>query len=325
MEMTVENQKKVFVCYSRKDEAFARLLAEDLKKAGIYIWMDQFDIPAGAPWDREVESALSVTKTTLVILSPNAVESNNVRDEIGAAVDAGDYIVPVLLAPCEIPLRIRRHQFVDFTKGYEAALKQLVASLSNVGEAVPEPKMEVFYSIAASRTTTGKKSTFKRVALFVVVAAVSIIAYESVLRMLAPTPPETEMTAKDTPPPSPSVPSRLPPCNDSDTLPCSYRARLSEADHSNSSDRGIEEKKLRSALAVIQQDRANYYSPNTENLHRDEDDEPSNAFNTKSARIELIGKFGNLEPAVANKIINGKPFVEVTVSSDRAEVKIIEE
>lgn len=130
LEITSENANKVFVCYSRKDVDFVMRLVGDLERAGIDTWIDQKDIPVGVSWDREVESALKVTRTTLIVLSPNSVDSENVRDEISVAVDDRDHIVPVLYKKCEIPLRIRRHQYVDFTAGYRQALvDELVAHL----------------------------------------------------------------------------------------------------------------------------------------------------------------------------------------------------
>ena len=129
MEVTQENQQKIFICYSRRDETFALRLARDLRDAGIGIWMDQLDIPAGAVWDKEVESALRVTRTTLVILSPAAVASENVRDEIGAAVDARDRIIPVLHQKCDVPLRLSRYQYVDFTGDYPMSFDRLVRQI----------------------------------------------------------------------------------------------------------------------------------------------------------------------------------------------------
>ena len=49
----------VFICYSRKDEDFVLKLATNLKNQGVPVWLDQWDIPSGANWNRTIEKALN--------------------------------------------------------------------------------------------------------------------------------------------------------------------------------------------------------------------------------------------------------------------------
>ena len=81
-----------FVSYSRTDSEFALRLAQDLKAADASIWLDQLDIPPGKPWDDAIEEALNNTTYILVILSPEAVRSKNVKDEIDFALRASKTI-----------------------------------------------------------------------------------------------------------------------------------------------------------------------------------------------------------------------------------------
>jgi hypothetical protein len=60
----------------------------------------------------------------VVVLSPRAVASENVLDEVGFAIDYGKGVIPVLLEACDIPIRISRLQRVDFTGDYHAALER---------------------------------------------------------------------------------------------------------------------------------------------------------------------------------------------------------
>lgn len=121
-----------FISYSRANSDFAVRLASDLKSAGFNVWLDQLDIPTGARWDDEIEKALEKSTIFLIILSPESIESQNVKDEVGYAIDAGKYILPVLTKPCRIPLRLRRFQFVDFSnQPYEESLAEIKQLLSN--------------------------------------------------------------------------------------------------------------------------------------------------------------------------------------------------
>jgi multiple sugar transport system substrate-binding protein len=129
----MEKQRKTFLSYSRLNKDFAIRLAKELKSEGFNIWLDQLDIPAGVRWDRELERALKESEIFMIILTPASVDSENVLDEIGYAIDTGKRFLPVLLEKCDVPLRLRRFQYVDFTnknfdEGVESA-KELLRSL----------------------------------------------------------------------------------------------------------------------------------------------------------------------------------------------------
>lgn len=64
--------------------------------------------------------------------------SQNVLDEVSFAIGENKTVVPVLMAACAIPLRLHRLQHVDFTRGYDAGLTRLLATLGVV-RAAPEP------------------------------------------------------------------------------------------------------------------------------------------------------------------------------------------
>ena len=140
--MTPEKQRHTFISYSRINKEFAVKLAKELKMAGFPVWLDQLDIPAGARWDDEIEKALRECGIFMAILTPASIASENAKDEIGYAIDHGKRIFPVLLEECEIPLRLRRFQYVDFTsmnydQGARAA-KELLAKLIKE-ESIPAP------------------------------------------------------------------------------------------------------------------------------------------------------------------------------------------
>lgn len=131
--MAPEKQRHTFISYSRINKEFAVKLAKELKSAGFPVWLDQLDIPAGARWDDEIEKALRECGIFMTILTPASIASENAKDEIGYAIDHGKRIFPVLLQECEIPLRLRRFQYVDFTSmNYDqgvGAAKELLAKL----------------------------------------------------------------------------------------------------------------------------------------------------------------------------------------------------
>jgi hypothetical protein len=73
-----------------------------------------------------VERALRESEIFLIILTPASTASANVKDEIGYAIDHGKRILPILMEECEVPLRLRRFQYVDFTKmGFNEGAKRV--------------------------------------------------------------------------------------------------------------------------------------------------------------------------------------------------------
>lgn len=125
-----------FVSYSRDDGETALAIALELRKQGASIWVDQIDIRAGHPWDSEIERALRSCDWFVVFLTPNAVVSQNVLDEVSFAIENKKRIVPVLVAKCERPLRLHRLQYIDYQADPDEAVKDLTALLAQ-GKAFP--------------------------------------------------------------------------------------------------------------------------------------------------------------------------------------------
>ena len=123
-------QSLLFFSYARADAGFALKLAKSLRFTGANLWIDQLDIQAGDHWDRAVEQALTKAESLLIILSPAAVDSKNVMDEVSFALEENKRVVPVLYKPCKIPFRLRRVQHVDFTGDFSQGLDRLLTDLA---------------------------------------------------------------------------------------------------------------------------------------------------------------------------------------------------
>ncbi len=89
-------------------------------------------------------------------------------------------------------------------------------------------------------------------------------------------------------------------------LLASYTARLSSKDHFNSSGA-----RLRSAAAIIRQDRANFHRYG----RRDPQDQWDSFFASKAncARMERMLNRGTSTRAVRSRIVNGTPIIRVEI------------
>jgi len=108
-------EHQIFISYSHTDTEFANNLCKKLEGAGYEVWQDRTDIKTGSHWDDEIVKGLNASQLFLILLSNKSVASQNVKDEIGYAIDHNMQILPVLLEVCDVPFRLKRYQYVDIS------------------------------------------------------------------------------------------------------------------------------------------------------------------------------------------------------------------
>ena len=148
------NYCEYFLSYARNDSEFALKLAKDLREAGANLWLDQLDIMAGQHWDRSVEKALKGCECMILVLSKHSVESNNVMDELSYAIDNNKIVIPVLIKSCDIPLRLQRVQYIDFTEDYNKGKDKLLLTM-NIRQTINS--VRVFFILCSFSTDEIKK------------------------------------------------------------------------------------------------------------------------------------------------------------------------
>ncbi|MDW8298933.1 MAG: toll/interleukin-1 receptor domain-containing protein [Anaerolineae bacterium] len=122
---------QIFISYARADSAFAWRLVEDLSEYDLALWLDVRNIPKGANWDIEVQKGLDSSDLMLVLLSPDSVNSQNVADEWSYFIEKNKPVLPLLIAPTEVPFRLSRRQRIDFTNDYEVGFRELLRALGS--------------------------------------------------------------------------------------------------------------------------------------------------------------------------------------------------
>jgi hypothetical protein len=95
---------KVFINYSHKDAALAAQLAGRLKDAGLEAWFDKWEILPGDNWAEKTSEGLKESDAMVVLLTPNALDSDAVQNNISYALGDESFnqrLVPVMVEDVE--------------------------------------------------------------------------------------------------------------------------------------------------------------------------------------------------------------------------------
>ena len=122
-----------FMSYNRENANLQRRVIAGLRGRGLNAWVDTENLIPGSPaWEREIERAIRGAAGVIVLLSPEANNSEWVRREISFAEQNNKRIFPVLIYGDEddsIPLRLSNHQRVDLRRNFNTGLDELANAL----------------------------------------------------------------------------------------------------------------------------------------------------------------------------------------------------
>ena len=130
--------KDIFISYSRRDQEFVTRLASDLNAQVAGVWFDQSAIQLGQRWHDEIMDGIRECKAFILVLSPDAMESRYVREEVNKASELGKTIFPVIYRPAtwrdEFEALVRDVQTLDLRSGsYSDNFQKLVDGLIEAG------------------------------------------------------------------------------------------------------------------------------------------------------------------------------------------------
>src|SRR5436309_6416268 len=116
----------LFISYAHADSAFVDRLEADLQKEGFDPWVDRQRLAGGQRWRRELQDAVKRAQVLLIVLSPDAVASQNVQIEYDYVLELGKVVIPLYYRQCDIPMELRTIQWIDFRHSYEQGSQKLV-------------------------------------------------------------------------------------------------------------------------------------------------------------------------------------------------------
>jgi len=110
----------VFLCHSHVDKPTVRELYYRLKRDLVEPWLDEEKLLPGQDWELEIRKAVKASDIVAVCLSHQASRPGYLHKEISYALDAAYeqpegaiYLIPLLLEPCEVPLRLTKWEWIN--------------------------------------------------------------------------------------------------------------------------------------------------------------------------------------------------------------------
>jgi len=107
----------VFISYNKNSGDFIEDLKKNLEDKEFEVWIfEDFDnLPLADDWPKKVDQAIKDAFAILLIMTPQAKESENVIYEIGFALGAGKKVIPIMLEKTSLPARISLFDYLNFT------------------------------------------------------------------------------------------------------------------------------------------------------------------------------------------------------------------
>ncbi|MFE7595570.1 SAV_2336 N-terminal domain-related protein [Streptomyces sp. NPDC057494] len=126
----------VFISYAHEDGQWTITLAEDLRRRGLRVWLDRWELSAGQDVTTGLRDGLAKADAMVAVVSPGWLASEWARREFEAATaDGRTRVIPVLRGEMtRIPTFIGERKYLDFRRGmtpdeYEQGLRQLVHTI----------------------------------------------------------------------------------------------------------------------------------------------------------------------------------------------------
>jgi len=132
----------IFVSFSRKNQAGANLLAQDLQQLGHNVWVDQ-ELTGGQNWWERILLEIRRCDVFVFVLAAEALRSVACQREWGYAAQLNKRILPVLVADGVstnlLPSALSVIQFVDYRHQDKQAFAALYKAIQNLPPAQPLP------------------------------------------------------------------------------------------------------------------------------------------------------------------------------------------
>ena len=121
----------VFLSHSSKDKSVVRALAERLRRDGLKVWFDEWEIALGEPIFARVQYGLERSRFLFLFMSRNAFGSDWVTLEHQSLLfrdplNRDRRFIPLLLDDAELPTVLRQFKYLDWRTPADEAYQALL-------------------------------------------------------------------------------------------------------------------------------------------------------------------------------------------------------
>ena len=140
----------LFLSHSSVDKPFVEKLAQDLVQVGINVWFDKWAINVGESLTWRVMEGVQENDYFALVLSPDALASEWVRNELSAAwcrqmSERRIIVLPIMYRDCCLPSMLADRKYADFRTDYNAGLLELCRVLGlKHAESITENNWRLF-------------------------------------------------------------------------------------------------------------------------------------------------------------------------------------
>ncbi len=120
----------IFLSHTSIDKPFVEKLAMDLRRMGVNAWYDKWDIKVGESITWRIEEGIRESEYLGIILSPEALNSEWVKSEIGAGwvkqiLTKKIMLLPIYYRDCDVPYFLLDRKYANFSVDYQSGLEEL--------------------------------------------------------------------------------------------------------------------------------------------------------------------------------------------------------
>jgi hypothetical protein len=150
----------IFICFSSKDEAFARDVVEVLEAHDLKCWISARDVPPGQNYQETIVHALEKAQGIVFLFSEHSSQSGEIKKELSIGGGMNVPVFPVRLSPITptgaLRYELATRQWIDLFPDPQPALEKLIETIHEVLGAPAAATPKVPESGARTATVTAR-------------------------------------------------------------------------------------------------------------------------------------------------------------------------
>lgn len=134
-----------------------------MKRVGVNVWFDKWEIEVGQSLTWKIEQGIRENEYLVIVLSPEALNSEWVKSELGAAwsrqmQQKKVVVLPLLYRNCSVPLFLLDRKYADFRSDYQHGFKELAGALGiRATETISVDNWRIF-----AKARSGNRQPYRR-------------------------------------------------------------------------------------------------------------------------------------------------------------------